>query len=116
MSAKLVDFFLIFFLLVCGMGSFLVLSEISNLSESYTLDALIACGCRTLSLIFYRFYTPQVRGNMSWLVFEWLIPGVLMAEAILVACGSALAAASARGDGELLITNFGLFNSNLFDT
>ena len=96
MTIKLVDFFLIFFLLVCGIGSYLVLSEFSNLS--YMLETFIAFGCRTLSLIFYRFYAPHVREDRSWLVFEWVIPGVFMAEVILVACGSA-----ASADGELLI-------------
>lgn len=101
MPSGLVDVFLILFLLVCGMGLYLLMMEFTNLS--HFINILIATGCRILSLIFYQFYAPYVQEDPTWLVFEWMIPLVVFAELVFVACGSAL------HDGESLITNFGSF-------
>jgi hypothetical protein len=106
--SPLFEIFLIVMLLVCGFGTYFLLLLLANFS--FAFDVLIAAGTRILSLIVYRFFASDLRKNPSaWLVFEWLIPGVLMAEVILAACGSA------ASDGASLITNLG-FNSKLFDT
>ena len=106
MPSHLMDIFLVILLLTCGTGLYFILQEFTNISN--TLDVMIAASSRILSLLFYRFYAPEVQGNPTWLVFEWVIPGFMIAELILVACGSA------PGDGESSITNFGSFNSNLY--
>jgi hypothetical protein len=102
MPAKLLDILSIIILLVCGTGSYIVLAGFTNLS--FGIDVVIAACSRILSLLFYRHYASQIRENPSrtWLAFEWLIPGVLMIELFLVACGYS----ASDGLGKSLITNF----------
>ena len=86
MTPRLVDIFLIFFLLFCGIGSYSLLAEFSNLSHA--LDILMATSIRLISLVFYRFFalSSQVGEHPIWLFYEGMIPGVFMAELVSLAC------------------------------
>jgi hypothetical protein len=101
MPSKILDIILVVFFLLCATVTFFLLAGFTTLSHSANI--LMAAGCRTLLLFAYRFYSPHVRGIPAWVVFEWAIPIVVLAELIIAACGLA----PALGDGKF--SNFGLF-------
>ena len=111
MPSNLLDIFLVVLILVSGIGSFLYL-EIANTKLPLPAKILIAVGCRIVSLLAYR-HSPHVQirtqnnFNPTWLrlAFEWLIPAVVMAELVLVAC------ASGSTDGKSMIINFKSFSN-----
>ena len=84
-------------LLGSGFGSYALLSSFIDLPQAANL--MIAMGLRTASLIFYRFYAQaSSQGTtLMQLLFEWLIPVMVIAELILAICVYPI-------DGESLIT------------
>ena len=85
-------------LLGSGFGSYALLSAFIDLPQAANL--IIAMGLRTASLIFYRFYaraSSQGTTTPMRLLFEWLIPVMVIAELILAICVYPI-------DGESLIT------------
>ena len=81
--SNLTTAFLIFVVLVFGVSSYSVL-QLTGLTPS--INILIAACCRTLSLLIYRYYSLDIQEIPAWIVFQWLIPLVVMGELIIAAC------------------------------
>ena len=88
MPSHLKDIALIFIFLFCGIGMYFILEAFTQLT-SRPLIIVIAAGCRVLSLLAYRFYSPILRDILTWQIFEWTIPVVFLFELVTAACSLA---------------------------
>ena len=86
MPTQLLHALIILFLLACGVASYITLRVNDIVSPLACI--LIAISCRTLSLLGYSHFSPAVReiSGQAWLIFECLLPPIVLAELVLAAC------------------------------